>query len=499
MESSKAIVRMAVLLDAVARSPHGSGKWTFTLLAILLVGGCAVGPDYVPPQPEMPGGWVEPADFGISPTNADMGSWWSEFGDPVLDSLVDRARQENLDLELAAARIVEARARYGVAKADWLPDLDGTGGYSRGRSSDSLSAFDIDEDDLMTLGFDVAWELDVFGRIRRSVEAAKADIEFSQEDYRDVLVSLTAEVASSYVMLRSFQARLAIARANVALQNESLGIAQTRFDTGLAPELDVFQARTNLADTESQIPDLEAGIAFSINRIAVLLGEFPGALRAELTPVGSIPRAPAAVATGVPADLVRRRPDIRRAERQLARQTALIGVATADLYPRFTLNGFFSLDADKLTQWFKGESIAWSFGPAFRWNLFQGGAIRNNIEATEQQTVQAGIIYDNTLLLAVEEVENAITSYTNERERNAALVRAATASARTVELSSDLYRRGLTNYQNVLDALRSQLSFDLQRVESEGSAVLSLIRLYRALGGGWRIEPVVEDGVEPAE
>ncbi|MFT7617415.1 MAG: multidrug efflux system outer membrane protein [Planctomycetota bacterium] len=483
------------------RGNHEAPKFAcsgiFLLFAIIALSGCVVGPDYVPPEPDMPNSWSEAGDPSLAPKLEDLGDWWQKFNDPILDSIVARAQENNQDLALAIARVMEARARYGIARSERLPNLVGSGGYSRARMSETILGRDLDNDDIFSVGFDSSWEIDVFGRISRSIEAARADIEVSEEDYNDVMVSLNAEVAISYVQLRSFQARLSLARANVTTQNESLKIAQTRFDTELAPELDVFQARTNLASTESQIPDFESGIVFSINRLAVLLGVFPQALRSELLPQGPIPTAPLEVSTGAPADLVRRRPDIRRAERQLARQTALIGVATADLYPRFTLSGFFDLQSDHLADWVKGKSIAWSLGPAFQWNLFQGGAIRANINVAEEQAQQSLHIYQNTLLLAVEEVENAVAAFSNEKKRYAALGRATYASGKTVELSTELYRRGLSDYQNVLDANRSKLLNDLDKAASEGEAIIALIRLYRALGGGWSMpQPTLDETPE---
>jgi len=342
-----------------------------------------------------------------------------------------------------------------------------------------------DQMNLHAVGFDASWELDVFGGIRRSIESADAGLQATVEDYRDVLVSLYAEVALNYVEVRALQARLAYARSNVTAQQKTLQLTRDRLKAGIAPELDVAQAESNLANTESEIPSLEIALTQTINRLGVLMGEAPSALHDLLVQEAPIPVPPAKTAVGLPAELLRQRPDVRRAERELASATAQIGVATADLYPRFSLSGAFALEGTQVKDLGKIDSRAWSFGPSFRWNIFDG--VRNiyRIQAAEAITKQAFIRYQQTVLIALEDVENAMVAYEKEQIRRDALIRAADASARSVKLVQTLYETGLTDFQNVLDSQRSLFQQQDRLAQSEGLVTANLIAVYKALGGGW--------------
>jgi outer membrane protein, multidrug efflux system len=321
------------------------------------------------------------------------------------------------------------------------------------------------------------------------VESATAGLQASVEDYRDVLVSVFAEVGTTYVEVRTLQERIRLAELNVRNQRSTLQLVIDRNRAGLVGDLDVRQAEQNVARTESFIPTLRSSLAAAIHRLGVLLGDSPSTLFAELGPQGPIPDAPNEILVGVPANLLRQRPDIRQAERALAAQTARIGVAKADLYPRFTLLGTFALQALDSGKWFTGDALSYGYGPAVRWNLFDGGRVRANIQAQEALTEQALIGYEQTVLVALEEVENAMVGFVQENDRREALQRSVAASVAATGLVKTLYRTGLTDFQNVLDTERTQFQEQDTLAQSEGFVTQNLIDVYRALGGGWSPQP----------
>jgi len=463
-------------------------SWLPLVLGILILTGCAtVGPDYVPPKKSVSKDWHTQLKGGLTTEEMDpetLASWWTTLNDPELSSLIDRAVLGNLDLKKALARVREARARRGVAKADLFPTLDATGSATWSHSSKDTGTGKTS--DLYAASFDAGWELDIFGGVRRSVEAAGADLLASQEDLRDVLVSLLAEVALNYVEVRTFQTRLNVAEASLGAQSETYQLALWRYQAGLSDELSVQQARYNLENTRSQIPTLRTGLEEATNRIAVLLGEQPGKVHEEVEKQVSIPVTSLKVAVGVPADVLRRRPDVRRAERQLAAQTARIGVATADLYPKFTLSGSIGLEALSLSNLSSYSTWSLSGGPRITWAIFKAGAIRQNIEVQSALQGQYLIAYEAAVLSALEEVENALVAYAEEQQRRQSLSEATQAAQKAVELAQHKYQAGLTDFSNVLDAQRSLLSFQDQLAQSDGTLTSNLVRLYKALGGGWR-------------
>ncbi len=335
----------------------------------------------------------------------------------------------------------------------------------------------------------------MWGRIRRGVESATAAFEADIENYRDVQVSLYAEVAANYTDIRALQTRLDLANQNADAQRESLGLTQDRFDAGLTSALDVAQAEQNLAQTESTIPQLEGQLNAALNRIAVLMGRQPGALDERLEPRVGIADTDGEIVAGVPADILRRRPDVRRAERLLASQTALIGVAKADLYPSFSISGFIEGLTGSIGNLFTGESTGWGIVPGFRWDVFSGGKIQNNIKVQEARTQQLLVGYQQTVLLALEEVESSLIFYQREIVRRDRLRDAVDASQRAVDLVRTQYLSGLTNFQNLLDTQRSLFQQDDLLAQSEGQVVLNLIFLNRALGGGWSLDDTVPDEV----
>lgn len=466
-------------------------------VAIGLLAGCAVGPDYVPPKTDLPDLWEQELSEGLVDGKADLRTWWTALDDPMLDSLIAQATEGNLDIRQAVARIRESRANLGIASGELFPSVDATGTIEESRISNNVAAAvappQTRTDTFYAAGLDASWEIDVWGRIRRGIESADASLGASIEDYRDTLVILYAEVASTYVQIRSLQSRIASALSNVGTQRGALQLTIDRNRAGLAPELDVRQAELNLATTEAFVPALRGALAENINRLAVLLGEYPSVLHDEFAAAAEpIPQPPDEVLVSLPADLLRQRPDIRAAERTLAAQTAQIGVATADLYPRFSLLGSFALESFSTSDFFKWESRSFSFGPTVLWSLFDAGRIRSNIEVQDALTAQALLGYEETVLEAVEEVESAMAAYVQERIRRAALARSVVAARESVALVDTLYRSGLTDFQNVLDTQRSQFQQEDQLAESEGLVTQNLIRVYRALGGGWAPEAADE-------
>lgn len=462
-------------------------------LACLLLGACAVGPDYVRPDQPLPAQWqTEPGGFAGA-ASAPVGRWWDAFGDAELISLVERATVANRDLAQAAGRVAEARELYRATRSAQFPSLDADADVAYQRSSVNALFPGGTDDTLYGIGVSASWEVDLFGRVRRSVESSDARFQGSEEDQRDVLVAVIAEVAAAYVDVRTVQQRLAVARANLESQGRIVELTRIRFEGGIASSLDVAQAESIEASTRTVIPPLEAQLARQMNRLSVLLGENPGPLAAELAPPAPIPAPPAELTLVLPVDMVRQRPDIRFAERQLAAQTALIGVATADLYPRLTLLGTFGFDATDAADLFQGPSRSYSVGPSVRWNVFDAGRIRALIGAEQARTVQALAFYEQTILLALEEVENALVTYARLQEERAASEDAIAAATLSLELATALYKDGIVDFQNVLDAQRTLLVFEDQLARVDGSAVQSLVQLYRALGGGWSaLEPAVD-------
>jgi multidrug efflux system outer membrane protein len=472
------------------------GAWCFFGVWILVFGifcpGCSVGPNYHEPRVGMPGSWSEPLEGGTTNRTALAAEWWTTFSDPKLNSLIARAVQSNYDLRIAEARLRQARAQRRFSTADFWPTLDASGSYTRERvSENALQAVAPGvplENNLYQAGFDAAWEIDVFGGKRRALEAATADVGASQEDRTDTLVTLQAEVARNYVELRGLQQRLVITRDNIKSQQDALEVTQARFKGGVASELDVTQAAALLASTRSQLPALEMSLKQTMHQLAVLLGQAPGALLAELSEDSPIPPTPPEVPVGLPSELLRRRPDIRRAERQLAAATARIGVQTAELFPKFSLTGSAGLSSVSASDWFTGGSKFWSAGPTMQWRIFDAGRIRANIRVENAKQEEALAVYEKAVLTSMQDVENALVAYAQEQVRYRSLKEGAEADQRAVELANELYTKGLADFLNVLDAQRSLYLAQDQLVQSQKSVSQNLVALYKALGGGWEVE-----------
>jgi NodT family efflux transporter outer membrane factor (OMF) lipoprotein len=465
--------------------------WPITLLFAMV--GCAVGPDYRPPVVTTPDTWGHLDQPGVTSTTADLKAWWQAFADPVLDALVERAIAKNLDLRIAVANVREARALRGVAGADQFPEINASGAYSRIKNSENLQplppGFDP-EHNLFLVGLDASWELDIWGGVRRAVEAADATIEAAENNRRDVLVIVLAEVARNFVELRTAQQQLLIAQANIQAQQEVVDLTRVRLEAGLGTEVEVSQARTLLATTQAQVPAFQTARDQAIHRLAVLGGDPPATLLEELRRVERIPAAPPRVPVGLPSELLRRRPDVRRVERELAAATARIGVVTADLYPRVSLTGTLGVAAIDAAKVFTGASRFSSVGPQVVWPIFAGGRILANIRAQDARQGATLARYEQTVLGALEETENALVAYGEEHTRQQRLVEAVAASQVALTLSRELYLRGLADFLTVLDSQRSLYTAQDQRVRSERTLIVSLIALYKALGGGWETTEV---------
>ncbi len=476
-------------------------RWPMTLATAaaisLAISGCTVGPDYHEPHPATPEAWASPTTLpsNVPSTQASVPStqpvasvqWWTNFNDPMLTRLVNQSVVTNLDVKQAEARIRQARAASGVASADLWPNIDSSASYSRSKSSGFDNSLNRNQpsNSLYRAGFDASWEIDVFGGTRRNVEAANADITAAIEDRRDVLVSLTAEVATSYLDLRSAQQRILIAKKNIALQRHNIDVTQKRFDAGFVSGLDVANAQAQLASTTSQIPPLEAAVRQSIYSLSVLLGQQPGTLVDELSSDASIPTTPPAVPIGLPSELLRRRPDIRRSEAQLHAATARVGSAVSDLYPKFSLTGSLGTESGKAKGLGNWDNRFWSVGPSVSWPIFDAGRIRSNVAVQNAVQEQAVLAYSKSVLTALQDVEFALTAYAKEQQHCEALTQTVIAYRRALDLATRLYNNGQTDFLNVIAAQGSLYGAEDSLVQSDRTVAANLVALYKALGGGW--------------
>lgn len=485
-------------------SPHtpersGSLLLLATIAAVLLLCGCTmVGPDFVTPTADVSQQWADARDERVKTEPSEYKNWWQVFHDPVLDNLIQTAYEQNLPLRIAGVRVLEARALLGIAIGEFYPQTQqgfGSAAYNRVSKRAPSAPQDGDADFSFRqadFGLGASWELDFWGKFRRAIQSADANFLSNIADYDDVLVSLTADVALTYVLIRTLEERLKIARQNVLIQEQSLRITRARFEGGLTSERDVQQALTQVNSTEAEIPFLEAGLRQAQNGLSILLGMPPSQLDELLIGYSAIPRAPLNVAVGIPAELLRRRPDIRRAELQAAAQSALIGVAKADLYPSFSLTGAFGFlssdaggfDLDDIFLW---KSRTASFGPSFRWNIFNYGQITNTVRVQDARFQELIINYQDTVLRAQQEVEDGLVEFLKAQERAALLVKAASAAQRSADLALIQYSEGETDYTTVLTAQQSLLNEQDRLASSQGSVPQALISVYRALGGGWEI------------
>lgn len=517
------------------------------IVSLLLLSSCEVGPDYKPPKAT-----VAPA-FGDAATQPSpvsnqtiVAGWWRTFNDSELNTLIDRAVKNNLDLRMAESRLRQARAQRGVVGSALWPQVNADGGYQHARGSSNVvlplgslgggaspaaasanhavtpddvpasggissgggssvgvtpsaplggpqsplgeGGFPGATTDLYQAGFDASWEIDFFGGQRRAVEAANADIRAEREDQRDVMVTLLAEVARDYIQLRTAQLQLQLAEQNLHDQRDTLELTRSRYQAGFATDLEVAQQSAQVASTQAVLPAYQATIRQSIHALGVLLGQDPESLSAELSKTAPIPPAPPSVPIGVPAELVRRRPDIRRAEAQLAAASARIGVATADFYPKFSITGAMGLDSSQIKPLLDWNSRYFVLSPGVSWPIFDAGRIYGNVQVQRELTRQAATAYQSAVLNAIREVEDSLASYRTDRQRQESLTDAVDSSRQAVDLARQQYEKGVIDFLTVLDAQRSLLQAEDVLAQSNGAISMDLVTLYKALGGGWETE-----------
>ena len=436
--------------------------------------GFKVGPDYCPPAANTAESWIDAHDPHLRATEGDNACWWTAFGDPTLNQLIAEASTQNLTLQMAGTRILEARAERGIATGNLFPQQqEATAQYSRSAMSKNAYPFDIIPlpkyyYDNWSAGFDAAWELDFWGRFRRAIQSADANLNAQVESYDNVLVLLQAEVATNYIQMRAYEERLTLAQKNVELQRETLRIVTLREQRGLVTELDVQQATTNLGATESLIPVLRNGHRRAQNRLCILMAQPPYRLAQTINSPGSIPIPPQEVVVGIPGELLRRRPDVRQAERQAAAQSARIGIAESEFYPHIAITGSIGWQAEDAGRLFEPSSFIGGIGPGIRWNILNYGRIGNNVKVEDARFQRAVLNYRDTVLRANEEVENGIIGFLTEQDRAKSLDKSTRAAARSVQLATQQYERGVISYQPLLDSERALVQQQDALTESRG-------------------------------
>ena len=469
---------------------------------LLLLGGCtAVGPDFVKPTAPVAKGWIEDGDARVKTEATDYSDWWTVFNDPVLNTLIETALLQNLNVQAAGIRILQARARLGIAVGEQYPQTQELkGGYSFDRTSKNAANTSGGGDlknQSVNYGFNTAWELDFWGKYRRGVESADASLTASVADYDSALVSLLGTVATTYIQIRTYQERLDVARENIEIQKHALKLAESRYRNGAVTELDVQQARSLLYDTESAIPGLSISLRQAEDALCILLGMPPSNLEEILGATGRIPESPVDVAVGIPAELLRRRPDVRSAELLAAAQCAQIGIAKADLFPRISLNGSFGFLASdsllthtggsNLSDLFNWQSFTMSAGPSIEWPVLNYGRITNNVRLQDAKFQETLINYRNSVLTAAQEVEDALVGFLQSQEQVRSLDNSVRAAKRAADLSLLQYREGATDYTPVLDSERMLMQQQEKLTQSRGAVPTYLVALYKALGGGWQV------------
>src|SRR5713101_6797469 len=461
-----------------------------TSLSEYLQNGLKVGPNYGRPPSPVARDWCGAADKRVRSDSDDLSAWYTVFKDPVLDSLICSAYQQNLTLREAGSRVLQARDQLAIAVGAFSPQTqDITGDYTRNAVSTKVANRSNVSSQFFSqwdYGFHLAWELDFWGRFRRAIESANASLDASVEDYDGVLVTLLGDVATNYVQLRTFEQRIEYTGAKVELQRETLKVVEARFKAGTTTKLDVAQARSTLEQTEATIPELEISLRQFNNQLCILLGIPPEELGAKL---GSapIPTAPAEVAAGIPADLLRRRPDVRRAERQAAAQSAQIGVAEADLYPHIAITGTIGYSAQQLKDFFRSAALVGSVGPSFQWNILNYGRILNNVRLQDARFQELVAVYQNSVLTAAQDVENGLVTFLRAQERTKFQAASVDDAEDAVKIALGQYQAGTIDFTRVTQLEQNLVLLQDTLAQARGEIALGLIQVYRALGGGWQI------------
>ena len=462
-------------------------------VAGLVLGGCTVGPDYVRPEADVNPSWLETSP-ALSDEPAEVRDWWTVFDDAVLTALVHDAYEQNLTLRAAGLRVIQARAARGIAAGEFFPQEQA---ISADYLAAALSEVNRNQQPILNwqaagFGFDAVWELDFWGKFRRNIQAADAALLASIANYDDVLVTLVAEVGLTYVQIRTLERRIELTKENVALQRQSLGIAESRYRNGKVSQLDVTEARATLTNTQAGAPSLESSLRDAKLSLCVLLGRTPGELEQSLAGGSGIPVAPPEIVVGVPADLLRRRPDVRAAERAAAFQSEQIGIATADLFPSIAIAGVAGLDAStaygvNLSELFNGSSFTGYIGPSFSWPILNYGRIRNNIRVQDAAFQEAAVNYQNAVLRAAAEVESSLYGFIKSREQLVFLSESAESARQSLELSAMQYTEGEIDFLRVDIAAANLTRQQDSQAAVEGLVAARLISAYKALGGGWEL------------
>lgn len=452
-------------------------------LSLALTACAAVGPDYSPPKIELAGQWTSQLNATSRQAADELADWWSTLEDPQLSAFIKEALANNMDMKKAESSVRQARYERVVAKSSLYPTADASGSANKKytKAEDSSGK----ETETWSAGFDASWEIDLFGGTRRSIEASQADYEAAVEELRDVQVSMIAEVALAYIDVRTYQERLRVARENVTLQEETLELLQALNQAGSGDALAIAQAQYNLESSKSSVPDIQTGLEKAMNSLAILTGKAAGSLQQELEKEKTLPNVSVQLAVGVPADLIRRRPDIRKAERELAAQTARVGEAEAELYPKLSLSGSIGIESISADKLISDPTRLWSIGPTLSWPIFRAGSLRNQVKIQNEMMEQAYISYQTAILDATEEVENALVAYVNEQVKFKHLQKGVKAARLAKKLAEHQYTTGMTDFNDVLDAQRSLLTLEDSLSQSQGTVISDLIRLYKVLGGGW--------------
>lgn len=469
-----------------------------SMASLFSLAACAVGPDFVSPEAPIAANWLETHNPTVKTNRENYEHWWSAFRDPTLDRLVAIAYNQNLTLMAAGTRVIEARASLGQAIGEFYPQtqqLNGYGDYLHPSRTDATSnpTNSLPKDFWQVrLGAQVAWEVDLWGKFRRGVESADATYLASIATYDDVIVTLIGDVATDYISIRTLQQQIRIARENVVKQQQALAIARDRFKGGATSELDVFQAENVLAQTQATIPQFYAQLQQTENALRVLLGMPPESLNALLAHSRGIPSPPRDVAVGIPADLLRRRPDVRAAELTAAAQSAQIGIAEADLYPAFSLSGALgtlvsTTNGRSLDQLFTQPSMTFGFGPSFSWPIFNYGQLTNVVRVQDAKLQTLLLEYQNVVLKAQREVEDGLSGFLNGRQQVAFLRRSAAAASNALNVAISQYQLGTRDFTTVLTAEQNLYQAQSTLTSAQGNVSISLTTTYRALGGGWQI------------
>ena len=458
--------------------------WSFTLILFLSLSAFSQKANKYLVHP-LPVSWTE-ADTVFQQILPIDDHWWKAFEDPMLDSLISVAVKQNYSVLTAINRMDMAKANLRIERGSYYPSLALSGGWTKQQTSGNTSSIPQAKEHYFNAALSTSWEADIFGSIRNRVKAQKETFMASQEEYNATMVSLCAQVASGYINLRQLQQELDVVKKNCASQEEVLKITEVRYNTGLVSKLDVLQAKSVYYSTKASIPTIEAGIIQYINSLAILLGVYPADLRPSLEKIGPLPDYMELVSVGIPANLLRRRPDVRGAERTVNAQAALLGASKSDWLPQFFLKGSVGYASKDMKNFAEKKSLTYEIAPSFTWTLFNGTKLVNATKLARAQLDEAINQYNQTVLTAVQEVDNAMSTYQNSIKQIVALREVLNQGQQTLKLSLELYKQGLTPFQNVLDAQRSLLSYENSLVEAKGNSLLCLIQMYQALGGGWQ-------------